>query len=373
MNEEFLKTLGSIVGTATPLVIASLGETITERAGVVNLSLDGSLALAAVLGFAAAWTAQDAGVLDVPMQIALGIAVAMLVGALIALLVGFSSIKLRRDQVAVGFVLTLLAAELARFLGADFTRIPGPQITRFNIPLLEHVPILGPVFFQQNLLVYFSYLLMFGIWFWLFRTSGGLTLRAIGNSPALCKAVEALGWHYLFRVPKTVKIKTDSGILHPYKQVQQGGRWRASGSVFIKRGKLPAHVRAIWERDCAEPWILVTNNPDLTGREYAMRNWQEQSFRDLKSGGWQLEMCRLRSVERMERFLAILALAQGMALALGSQAVITGKARRLIKTKDDKLRRPLSLFKEGIAYFNKYIIRHDKFPSLPNVPEQTPC
>lgn len=197
--------------------------------------------------------------------------------------------------------------------------------------------------------------------------------RGIGNSPALCKAVEALGWHYLFRVPKTVKIKTDSGILHPYKQVQQGGRWRASGSVFIKRGKLPAHVRAIWERDCAEPWILVTNNPDLTGREYAMRNWQEQSFRDLKSGGWQLEMCRLRSVERMERFLAILALAQGMALALGSQAVITGKARRLIKTKDDKLRRPLSLFKEGIAYFNKYIIRHDKFPSLPIVPEQTPC
>ena len=66
MNEEFLNTLGSIVGTATPLVIASLGETITERAGVVNLSLDGSLALAAVLGFAAAWTAQDAGVLDVP-------------------------------------------------------------------------------------------------------------------------------------------------------------------------------------------------------------------------------------------------------------------------------------------------------------------
>ena len=202
MNEEFLNTLGSIVGTATPLVIASLGETITERAGVVNLSLDGSLALAAVLGFAAAWTAQEAGVLDVPMQIALGIAVAMLVGALIALLVGFSSIRLRRDQVAVGFVLTLLAAELARFLGADFTRIPGPQITRFNIPLLEQAPILGPVFFQQNLLVYFSYLLMFGIWFWLFRTSGGLTLRAIGERPEAAYArgarVQRLRYWYTF-------------------------------------------------------------------------------------------------------------------------------------------------------------------------------
>ena len=144
MNEEFLNTLGSIIGTATPLVIASLGETITERAGVVNLSLDGSLALAAVTGFAAAWTAQEVGILDVPAQIMVGIAAAMLIGALIALLVGFSSIKLRRDQVAVGFVLTLLAADLARFLGADYTRIPGPQITRWEIPLLADVPILGP-------------------------------------------------------------------------------------------------------------------------------------------------------------------------------------------------------------------------------------
>ncbi len=188
--------------------------------------------------------------------------------------------------------------------------------------------------------------------------------RGIGNSPALCKAVEALGWHYLFRVPKTVKIKTDSGKLHPYKEVKKGRRWSASGLVFIKRGRLSAHVRAIWERDCAEPWILVTNNPDLTGREYAMRNWQEQSFRDLKSGGWQLEMCRLRSAERMERFLAILALAQGFALGLGSLAVITGKARRLIKTKDGKLRRPLSLFKEGIAYLNKHVLHQDKSPPL---------
>lgn len=202
MNEEFLNTLGSIIGTATPLVIASLGETITERAGVVNLSLDGSLALAAVLGFAAAWTAQEAGVLPVPMQILLGILVAMLVGALVALLIGFSSIKLRRDQVAVGFVLTLLAADLARFLGADFTRIPGPQITRTPIPILQDIPILGPIFFQQNVLVYFSFILVFVIWFWLFRTHSGLALRAIGERPAAAYArgtrVNRLRYWYTF-------------------------------------------------------------------------------------------------------------------------------------------------------------------------------
>lgn len=202
MNEELLNTLGSIIGTATPLVIAALGETITERAGVVNLSLDGSLALAAVLGFSAAYTAQEVGVLSVPMQIALGIVVAMAVGALVALLIGFSSIKLRRDQVAVGFVLTLLAADLARFLGADFTRIPGPQITRMPIPILEDIPILGPIFFQQNLLVYFSFILVIVIWFWLFRTSGGLSLRAVGERPAAAYArgtnVNRLRYWYTF-------------------------------------------------------------------------------------------------------------------------------------------------------------------------------
>lgn len=202
MNPEFLNTLGSIIGTATPLVIASLGETITERAGVVNLSLDGSLALAAVTGFAAAWTAQEAGLLDLPAQIVVGIGAAMLVGALIALLVSFSSIKLRRDQVAVGFVLTLLAADLARFLGADYTRIPGPQITRFAIPVLEDIPVLGIVLFQQNLLVYFSYLLMFVIWFWLFRSKGGLALRAIGERPEAAYArgapVQRLRYWYTF-------------------------------------------------------------------------------------------------------------------------------------------------------------------------------
>lgn len=202
MNEEFLNTLGSIIGTATPLVIAALGETITERAGIVNLSLDGSLALAAVLGFAAAWTAQEAGVLPVPMQIALGIIVAMLVGALVALIVAFSSIKLRRDQVAVGFVLTLLTADLARFLGAEYTRIPGPQITKLSIPILQDIPILGPVFFQQNILVYFSFVLAILIWFWLFRTSGGLSLRAIGERPAAAYArgtkVNRLRYWYTF-------------------------------------------------------------------------------------------------------------------------------------------------------------------------------
>ncbi len=175
MNNELLNTLNSIVANATPLVIASLGETITERAGVVNLSLNGSIILAAMVGFVAALVTNSALV---------GVLAAMFIGMLVALLVAAAAIELRQDQVAVGFVLTLLAADLAQFLGQSYTRIPGPQILNTPLPLLSDIPVVGPVFFRQTILVYISYALVIGLWYWLFRTRPGLAHRAIGERPA---------------------------------------------------------------------------------------------------------------------------------------------------------------------------------------------
>jgi general nucleoside transport system permease protein len=174
MNEELLNTLSRVVANATPLVIASIGETITERAGVINLSLDGSIILAAMFGFVAAL---------VTNSVIVGMLAAMLVGAIIALIIGVSSIHLRQDQVAVGFVLTLLGADLAQFLGQEYTRIPGPQIPRWPIPFLDQVPVVGPIFFNHNVLVYLSYVLVIGVWFWMFRTRPGMAHRAIGERP----------------------------------------------------------------------------------------------------------------------------------------------------------------------------------------------
>ncbi len=174
MNEELLNTLGSVVANATPLVIASVGETITERAGVINLSLNGSLIATAMAGFVVAW---------ITNSLVAGLLAAMLVGALIALIIALSSIELRLDQVTVGFILTLLAADLAQFLGQEYTRIPGPVVPKWSFPLLQDVPLLGQVFFQQNVLVYFSYALVIFVWFWLFRTRPGMAHRAIGERP----------------------------------------------------------------------------------------------------------------------------------------------------------------------------------------------
>lgn len=174
MTPELINTLNSIVASATPLVIASIGETITERAGVVNLSLNGSIILAAMVGFVVALGADSALV---------GVMFAAAIGALVAVIIAVADIELKQDQVAIGFVLTLLAADLAQFLGQNYTRIPGPQVLITPLPLLSDIPIVGPILFRQSLFVYFSYVLIFGVWFWLFYTRPGLAHRAVGERP----------------------------------------------------------------------------------------------------------------------------------------------------------------------------------------------
>lgn len=174
MDPQLINTLSSVVANATPLVIASIGETITERVGVTNLSLNGSLVFSAMVGFVAAYTSGSAIV---------GIAAAMLAGLIIALIIAVADIELKQDQVAVGFVLTLLGADLAQFLGVSYSRIPGPQILSTPIPILRDIPAIGEIFFNQSILVYISYILVFSSWYFMFRTRSGLALRAVGERP----------------------------------------------------------------------------------------------------------------------------------------------------------------------------------------------
>ena len=134
-------TLNSIIAAAAPLVIMTMGETITERSGVVNLSLEGSLRLSAMTGFVVAfWLGQA-----LP-----GFIAAAIVGALIAAIIAATSIRLRLNQIAVGFVLTLLAADLASFLGDSFIGERGPRVPALPIPFLSDIPFVGKVFFDHD-------------------------------------------------------------------------------------------------------------------------------------------------------------------------------------------------------------------------------
>lgn len=175
MNDsELVRIMASIILQASPLMIAVCGETITERAGVVNLSLDGSMLLSAMTGFVAAFVTGSVWV---------GFLAAAAVGALFSSIVAVGAIWLRKDQFAIGFVLTLLGDKLSAFLGQNYTRIPGPSVTHVGIPILKEIPVLGPIFFDHDPLVYFAFILVGGTWWWVFRTQPGLQLRSAGERP----------------------------------------------------------------------------------------------------------------------------------------------------------------------------------------------
>jgi simple sugar transport system permease protein len=171
---NFSLMLAGVVAGATPIVLAALGETITEKAGVINLSLDGSILLSAMTAFVTAYLFQSP---------AAGFVAGALVGAGVAALVALFSIHLKQSQVAVGFVLTLTAKDLAYFLGNPYSRLAGPQVEPHPIPVLHNIPLLGDVLFNHGWPVYFSFILMALCAWYIYRTPLGLQLRSIGEHP----------------------------------------------------------------------------------------------------------------------------------------------------------------------------------------------
>jgi ABC-type uncharacterized transport system permease subunit len=177
---QLIPIFATAIATSTPLVFACLGETIGERAGVINLSAEGTILMGAMTGFAIAKTLESTG--TIPSLLA-GFTGAALVGAAIAFIVAFGALTLKQSQVAIGFVLALLGASLSSFLGNPFVRIPGPTVPSFRIPLLQDIPLIGQLFFQSDLLVYLSYFAIALVWIYFYRTRAGLMLRAIGEQP----------------------------------------------------------------------------------------------------------------------------------------------------------------------------------------------
>lgn len=171
--------LASILLASAPLIFATIGEAITEKSGVINLSLDGSILLSAMIGFAAAYLTGN---------VWLGFVAAAIMSLLVALLVAYASISLRLNQVAVGFVLTLLCADVSSFLGNPFVRIQGPSVSHMPIPILEDIPFLGPILFDQDLVVYASILTIIAAYLFVFRTRRGLELQGMGERPEAAHA-----------------------------------------------------------------------------------------------------------------------------------------------------------------------------------------
>jgi general nucleoside transport system permease protein len=179
MDTTLSSFFAAIAVMAAPLVLAALGETLTEKAGVVNLSLDGTIVLSAMTGFVVASQSQS---------LALGFIAAALVGGSIAALLGIIGVWLGQSQVAVGFALTFLCRDLAYFLGNPYARQQGPQLATLPLPFLADIPFFGEVLFSHSLIVYASFLAIPCCSYFLYNTRHGLLLRAVGENPQGCWA-----------------------------------------------------------------------------------------------------------------------------------------------------------------------------------------
>ncbi len=173
--DVLLISLAGVLTAAAPVLIAVIGETISERAGVINLSMNGTILLTAMGGFAVALASGN---------IWLGFLAGMLIGGLVAAVVAFTSITLKQSQVAVGFILALLCRDLSYFIGNPIMGESGPRLSTLPIPVLGDIPVVGVLFFHQDVMTYLSFLLVFATWIFVFHTRPGLMLQGIGERPA---------------------------------------------------------------------------------------------------------------------------------------------------------------------------------------------
>ncbi|HLQ48543.1 MAG TPA: ABC transporter permease [Candidatus Dormibacteraeota bacterium] len=232
---DFGLILAAGVATGTVLLFAAIGEIFAERAGVLNLGVEGMMLMGAVAGFSTTVSTGNPW---------LGVILAMLAGGLISLIHAVVTIHFRADQVVSGLALTFLGSGLARVLGEGLSNAGNTELLpRLTIPLVSQVPVIGPIFFRdQSILVYVGYLLVPIAWFWINRTRPGLHLRAVGEYPAAADAqgigVYRLRYAYVFvggllagLAGATITLATSPGWFS--EQTTNGRGWIAVGLVIF--------------------------------------------------------------------------------------------------------------------------------------------
>jgi len=172
----FILTLAA----GTPLVFAALGELVTEKSGVLNLGVEGMMLVGAVVAFIVAATSKSAW---------LGVGAGMLAGAALSLIFAVVTLTLQANQVASGLALSLFGVGLSAFIGLDYVSIVIEPIKALSISGLSDLPVIGPLLFCHNPLVYLSLALFAAIQWFLYRTRAGLVVRAVGESPQSAHAI----------------------------------------------------------------------------------------------------------------------------------------------------------------------------------------
>ena len=167
--------LQAAVRSGTPILFVCIGEIYAERSGVLNVGLEGLMLVGAIAGFSAAFATGN------PVA---GVVIAAVAGAVFSLIHAYVTITLRADQIVSGLTLTILGTGISGFFGKPMIGRVGPGFDQFALPGLSRIPILGQVLFQQDAMVYLSFVLVPIAWWVLYKTHLGLAIRSVGENPA---------------------------------------------------------------------------------------------------------------------------------------------------------------------------------------------
>ncbi|PKR56660.1 ABC transporter permease [Thalassospira lohafexi] len=163
----------TVITASTPLLLAATGELITEKSGVLNLGVEGMMLVGAISGFAVTVSSGSA---------ILGILAAIVAGMLMSLIFAFLTLTLMANQVATGLALTIFGVGFSALVGSGFVGFPLDPLPSLSIPVISTIPVIGPILFSQDFLVYASIAIVIATGWFLTRTRAGLILKAVGDS-----------------------------------------------------------------------------------------------------------------------------------------------------------------------------------------------
>lgn len=229
---EIVPFLAHAVQAGTPLLFATLGESITERSGNLNLGVEGMMIMGAVFGFQIGFYTSSP---------ALALLAAIIAGGFGALIFAFLTVTLRANQVVTGLALTIFGSGIAGFIGPKLSGKVLPAAVKgffkpVKLPLLSDIPYVGPVFFSQDAFLYLGYIAVIIAGIYLFYTRKGLNLRAVGENPA---AADAAGINVSF---------------YKYINIIVGGALCGLGGAYLSLVYVPA-----WQENitAGRGWIAV--------------------------------------------------------------------------------------------------------------------
>jgi simple sugar transport system permease protein len=226
-SAQMVLALVTVIGAATPLLLAALGELVVEKSGVLNLGVEGMMLVGAVAAFATAVGTES---------VTLAILAAAIAGAAMALLFGLLTLTLLASQVATGLALTIFGIGLSALHGAPYVGTPLKRLPQLQIPGLSDLPVIGPLLFSHDILVYFGVAMVAVLAWFLNRSRPGLVLRAVGESH---EAAHAIGYPV---------------IMIRYLAVMFGGMMAGLGGAYLSLAYTPMWIE---QMTAGRGWIAL--------------------------------------------------------------------------------------------------------------------